>query len=294
MNGRVLAFAIAAGLGLTPMAQAYFAGGGKDAAKGNDCLIGYEGIDASDVTLDGKKQVVSCTDCDPACDLDGDDTANGSCTFGVGACINQPGVEGCTPPAGLTRAKASGKASGVKGRIDIDVPQLLEGSVCGALIDLGVPTKKNGTKNGAGTVSLSAQVKKYKNAGIDKTRKDNDKVTYVCVPRPAGEACPAATTSTSTTNTSSTTSTSTTSTSTTTTSSLPPTTTSTTVVATTSTTLASTTSTTVPSTTSTTVTTTTSTSTPSTSITTTTTSTTVPPDTTTSTTVPTSTSTSLP
>jgi cysteine-rich repeat protein len=212
MNSRVLAFAITAGLGLAPMAHAYFAGGGKDAAKGNDCLIGYEGIDAGDVTLDGKKQVVSCTDCDPACDLDGDDTANGSCTFGVGACINQPGVEGCTPPAGLTKAKASAKVSGVKGKIDIEVPQLLEGSVCGALLDLEVPLTKNGTKDGKGTVKLSAQVKKDKDAGIDKTRKDNDKVTYVCVPRPAGEACPSASTSTTSTTVVTTTTTSTTTT----------------------------------------------------------------------------------
>jgi len=55
--------------------QAFFAGGGKDAAKGNDCLIGYNGVEPDQVTQDGKKNVVMCTDCDPACDQDGVDTA---------------------------------------------------------------------------------------------------------------------------------------------------------------------------------------------------------------------------
>src|SRR6186997_2298369 len=116
--------------------QAFFAGGGKDAAKGNDCLIGYNGVEPDQVTQDGKKNVVMCTDCDPACDQDGVDTANGTCTFKVGVCIDQSGVEGCTPAAGLDKAKASAKVKGVKGKINVEVPQLLQGSVCGALLDL--------------------------------------------------------------------------------------------------------------------------------------------------------------
>jgi cysteine-rich repeat protein len=205
MQGRLAAFAIAASVGLVPVANAYFAGEGKDASKGNDCLIGYDGIDASDVMLDGKKQVVTCTDCDPACDKDGSAEANGTCTFRLGACINEPDVVGCTPPAGLTKAKASATVSGVKGKIEIEVPQLLEGADCGGLLDIAVPLKKNGTKEGKGTVSLSAQVKKNTDAGVDKTRKDNDKLTLVCAPRPAGEACPAITTTTTTTSTTTTT-----------------------------------------------------------------------------------------
>jgi cysteine-rich repeat protein len=98
---------------------------------------------------------------------------------------------------------------GVKGKVDIQLPQLLEGSVCGALLDLDVPVKttKKGAKNGSGTVSLSAQVKKNKDEGIDKTRKDNDKLTFVCVPRPEGDACPSASTTTTTITTSTTTTT---------------------------------------------------------------------------------------
>jgi hypothetical protein len=65
-------FVLLLGLGVVPRAGAYFAGGGKDEQKGNDCLIGYNGVDQSDVTLDGKKNVVQCTDCDPSCDHDGE------------------------------------------------------------------------------------------------------------------------------------------------------------------------------------------------------------------------------
>jgi len=211
MKTSVLSLVLLLGLVVVPRAGAFFAGGGKDVQKGNDCLIGYTGIDDSDVTLDGNKNVVQCTDCDPSCDHDGDTTANGSCTFEVGVCIDQPGVANCTPAAGLDKAKASAKVKGVKGGVDIQLPQLLEGSACGALLELDVPVKetKKGAKNGSGTVKLSAQVKKNKDAGIDKTRKDKDKLTYVCVPRPEGESCPSGST-TSTTTVTTTTSTTTT------------------------------------------------------------------------------------
>ena len=206
----VLAVALLVGLGHAPGAHAYFAGGGKDAQKGNDCLIGYDGIDDSDVVLDGKKQVVQCMDCDPSCDHDGAAEANGTCTFQVGVCIDQAGVTGCTPPAGLDKAKASGKVRGVKGKVDVQVPQLLQGPACGGLLNLDVPVKqtKKGAKDGSGTVKLSAQVKKNKAEGIEKARKDKDKVTFVCMPRPEGEACPgASTTSTTIVSTSTTTTT---------------------------------------------------------------------------------------
>jgi cysteine-rich repeat protein len=211
----VLAAAVVAAPATAP---AYLAGGGKDAAKGHDCLIGYDGIDASDVVLDGKKQVVECTDCDPSCDLDGESTANGSCVFTVGICINQGGVDGCTPPAALSKASAKGKVKGVKGsagKIVLAVEQLLEGSACGAHVDVTVPTKetKKKIKDGVAQLNLSASVKKNKAEGTP-GRKDSDKLQYVCKPRPEGETCPGATTTSttvvSTTVTSTTTTTSTT------------------------------------------------------------------------------------
>src|SRR5262245_45228768 len=193
MRMQVMVVAILAGLGVAPQARAYFAGGGKDAAKGNDCLIGYE-VDASDVTPDGNKNVVTCTDCDPACDLDGVDQPNNSCTFEVGVCTNQSGVDGCTPASGLSKAKA--KVKGAK--VVIDVSQLLEGSACSALLDLPVELKKNGKKAGKAKFSLSAQVKKDPDAGVPKTRKDKDTLTYVCEPLPEGASCPSASTTTTT------------------------------------------------------------------------------------------------
>src|SRR5574342_1163728 len=77
---------------------AYYSGGGKDAAQGNDCLIGYEFVDPDQVTNPGSKnQSVVCVDCDPSCDWDGVPMANGSCTMVAGVCINQSEVAGCTP-----------------------------------------------------------------------------------------------------------------------------------------------------------------------------------------------------
>lgn len=201
--------ALAACVALASPSHALFAGGGKDATKGNDCLIAFDGIDDDDVTLVGKAQTVECTDCDPACDTDGVAEANGSCTFQIGACINQGGIDGCTPPAGLDRASASAKVKGVKGKIVIEVPQLLDGSACGAVLDLEVPLKekKGEFKDGKGSVSLRASLKKNKAEGIDKARSDKDVVKLVCKPLPAGESCPAVTTTTSTVATTSTTTT---------------------------------------------------------------------------------------
>src|SRR5690349_6114862 len=94
-------FALSALLGWAGSSWAFYAGGGKKPE--NDCLIGYNGVSESQITLEGKKQnkpVFRCTDCDPSCDMDGQNTPNGSCTFSLGVCLNQSGVEGCTPAAG--------------------------------------------------------------------------------------------------------------------------------------------------------------------------------------------------
>jgi len=204
MNGGLVAFAVAAGLGLAPMATAYYGGIGKDAEKGNACLIGYN-VDPSDVTVDGKKQSVTCTDCDPSCDHDGVATANGECTFEIGVCINQSGVEGCTPPGALDKGSVKGKVKGVKGadgKVVIDVAQLLAGSACSDFLPVAVPEDPKG-KKGA-TVTISGLVKKNKTEQTPK-RSNKEKLTYICLPRPGGEACPAPTTTTTTTSTTTTT-----------------------------------------------------------------------------------------
>jgi len=204
-----------------PPAGAYFAGGGKDESKGNDCLIGYDGLDAGDIVLDGKKQLVECTDCDPACDLDGVAEPNGSCTIVVGVCVNQRGVDGCEPVASLWKASAKGTVRGVKaadgGKVELDLEELLVGSACGAHVDLRIPLlgKHGPVEDGGAIITLNAAVKKDKAAGV-KARHDRDVLKFVCKPLPPGRSCPLGTaTSTSTTLASTTTSTTTETTSTT-------------------------------------------------------------------------------
>jgi RHS repeat-associated protein len=204
-------------------AGAVLPGGGKDAAKGNDCLVVLDGLDPSDVTVEGKKkQVVICTDCDGGCDDDGLASADGSCTFVLSVCTNQPGIPGCEPAPALTRLRANAKVAGRKGKIDLTAGQsLLEGSVCGPPVEVVVPLRKGGAKPGKAVVSLSALRKRSKADGLPK-RSDKDKLQLLCMPRPAGQSCP------------------------------PPPSTSTTLVATTTTTTPFPTSSTVPGTTSTT------------------------------------------
>jgi hypothetical protein len=208
-NGFRFALVLVLASWLGGSANAYYAGGGKDAAKGNDCLIGYDGVDAEQITLDSKgRSFFYCQDCDPTCDQDGVASANGSCLVKLGACINQSGVENCTPPAALSKAKAKGKIKRVKGaagKVVIDTSQLLQGSVCGSMVGMTIPIKetKKGPKDGKATLNLFALVKKDKAAGTPK-RKDKDKLTIVCTPVPEGGTCGTTTSTTSTTSTSTT------------------------------------------------------------------------------------------
>jgi hypothetical protein len=179
-----------------PTASAFVAGGGKDAAKNNDCLIVLEGIDDADVTVQGRKNVVTCEDCDPTCDLDGVASANGTCTFNLGVNLNQPGVGTCEP-AVLKKAKASKKA--VKAGLVVPALPLDASSVTGPINPVVVSTRKKGKKTGKLKVVLKA-----KNAEKPK-RKDKDIFLFLCQPRPAGEECPSLTTTTTSTSTSTTT-----------------------------------------------------------------------------------------
>src|SRR5688572_25298741 len=187
---------LAAALVWAPAASAFFAGGGKDAAKGNDCLVGYDSFfDAGDVTLQKKKQIVTCTDCDPACDIDGVAEPNGSCTIDIGVCINQSGVDGCTPGSTLSKVKAKGKIKGVKGSAGkILIPVPLEGSACGAHVDAVIPINE---KKGQGSAKLNLNGK-VKKSSAGPGRKDVDKLTLVCQPLPACESCRAPTSTTTT------------------------------------------------------------------------------------------------
>ena len=170
-----LGFAMTANATIVP-------GNGKD---DSNC---YAELDITDtngavIEFETKATVYTCVDGD-LCDLDG--TCNGECMFSVGVCINVPDKPGCTAPAELESLKAKGNVTGVKGesgKIVIDVPQLLEGSICGAFVDVIVPLKgkEDKPKAGKGKVKIDAKAPKG-----TKPRKDKDKYDLVCEPNPAG------------------------------------------------------------------------------------------------------------
>ena len=194
---------VALALGLAGPAAAFLAGDGKGKPE-RDCYIGLDGYDESDlspINKKGTKSGIVCTDCDPACDLDGVDTPNGSCTFSIAACVNQAGVEGCDPATRETK-KTAAKAKSKAGKLDLASTLPSDGSsACSAFVDFVVPTKKNGKKTGKGKVTLKATKKT-----------DKDVFQFRCEPRPEGESCPGGSTTSTTLDPGTTTTTSTVST----------------------------------------------------------------------------------
>jgi len=167
--------------------NAFISGDGKGPAA-NDCLIGLDGIDPGIVgTLKGKR-VAQCTDCDPACDADGVASPNGSCAFGLAACVNSPDVAGCTPEP-VVSATVAPKTVGLQAPAPLPIDA---GFLCGPTGTVVVTTKKKGAKPGKRVLKLKART------GGKPKRRDSDAIMLVCNPRPAGQACPVAETTTST------------------------------------------------------------------------------------------------
>jgi Tol biopolymer transport system component len=156
----------------------------------SDCLIALGGFDAPDVVPFGPNALpsVQCTDCDPACDLDGISVPNGRCDFSLRACVNVADVAACTPAA-LSRTKAVAKR---KGAAAIDLSPVPAGAsfTCGndTTVPVAVKTRKASERPGTAQLVLLATA--------DERPRDRDKLLVVCNPRPAGEACPPATTTT--------------------------------------------------------------------------------------------------
>lgn len=169
-----IGFGIAVGLvtaltmGVAVRGFARVNGGGSTAT---DCLIALEGVDAG--TTPNR---VECADCDPRCDKDRQ--ANGSCTFHVAACVNVPGVTGCTPAA-LKKAKATPAVLGIPAPTDLS-----GGSACGAFTDVVVKLKNRGKKPGKRKVRLKAQT------ASTPRQKDIDNVLLVCLPSTGSCASP--------------------------------------------------------------------------------------------------------
>ena len=190
MKGLIEKWAVAAavvvlglGFGATRASAEIIPGNGK--AESN-CYVELDISSTDGAIIDTsspKATTYSCVD-GTACDLDG--ACNGACRFEVGVCINVAGQEGCTPPGVLESVKAKGNVTGVKGasgKLSINVPQLLSGSVCGAFIDVNIPLKetKKGEKSNKAKVKLDGKAEKG-----TKPRKDKDKYDLVCEPAPGG------------------------------------------------------------------------------------------------------------
>src|SRR5207248_10335312 len=118
------------------------------------------------------------------CDTDG--MCDGTCTFKVAVCPNQPGLTSCTahPPVVL-----SGKSL-TKGTLT--APTSLSGSACGAFADVKAKTKGKSKHPKPGKTVLHV---KAKVTGA-KPKTDADNVKLVCKPRSG--TCPTTTTTTTT------------------------------------------------------------------------------------------------
>jgi plastocyanin len=154
----------------------------------SDCYVelDVQGVDTpgSQVT---NNRIVRCTDGD-ACDADAT-CGNDSCTLRVAVCIgqNDPNLPACTPAGALRKLSANR-------RLQPAFPAALDGSACGAFVDLTVPVRvrRNGRKL-PGMVALSANATAER--GTNPAR-DRDTFVLQCVPSPscAGAAPPTTTT----------------------------------------------------------------------------------------------------
>jgi hypothetical protein len=167
-------------------AMALLIPGGPTKSAAADCYgeLDVDPLAESDITTNSKgKPTVECSDGDGTCDSDAQ--VDGQCVFNLRTCINQTNVAECTPPQNLEKVTAKGKAKGVKGKIVVNVEQLLEGSVCGSFLNFTVPVKKATNKKpakaGSGTITMKAKAPKG-----TKPRKDTDKFELICIPNENG------------------------------------------------------------------------------------------------------------
>jgi hypothetical protein len=189
---RTTAVTLLLGVTVAMPAHAFLVPGGptKGKALQADCYaeVDVNGITETNVTTNTKGvPTITCTDGDPC---DAGEAGDDQCIINLGVCINQTNVPECTPPGSLSKLTAKGKAKGT-GKIVIGVPELLEGSVCGAYVDVPVPVKvkKNGTKSpGKGKVKVVGKAPKG-----TQPNKDTDNVTIFCAPGEGGgggDVCP--------------------------------------------------------------------------------------------------------
>ena len=156
----------------------------------SDC---YAELDVAGITNPSdrvqKNKIVLCTDGE-ACDTG--PGGDNRCDVRVALCINQtdPNLPDCTPPASLRRVTVTDER---KVKLNLAVPQLLEGSACGAFIDATIPVRvsKKGKVLGPGEAKVKITAHVPKGA---KSRTDADAITIKCFP--CTTACSPSTTTT--------------------------------------------------------------------------------------------------
>jgi hypothetical protein len=150
----------------------------------NECLLSFKGV--PDAATNGG--AVTCDDCNAACDTDGVNTPNKSCTFNIRVCANEPG-NGCTA-ADIKKVKV--KKSGGNCKVTgLKFTPNGTSSVCGAFTGIVVKEKKNGKKPGKCKITVSAK-SKSKPKQVDK-----DILMLTCTPQ-AAATCPTTSTTTTT------------------------------------------------------------------------------------------------
>ncbi len=155
--GATVAWAWVARAGLIP-------GGGPQPS---DCYLelSVDGVDVpGPLVTSGRK--LACTDGD-ACDADAA-CGNDSCTFRVAVCVGQTDPNlACTPPTALRRLRVNRKLEGA-------LPATLDGSACGAFVDVIVPLR--GKKKRA-MLALSGNAVAERGS---RPARDRDKFVLLC------------------------------------------------------------------------------------------------------------------
>lgn len=142
-----------------------------------ECLVGF--ADVPDANQGGG--IIQCTDCDPACDFDGVNTPNKSCTFKLKTCVND--ADATCAATDLKTVRVKGKC-GASALTPVPVGSTL---TCGTDGNLPVKLTKRGRKAGKCKVIAKAI------SSAKPRRVDRDVLTLVCNPLPAGQTCPSAT-----------------------------------------------------------------------------------------------------
>jgi hypothetical protein len=129
-------------------------------------------------------KTLECTDGDPSCDTDG--TCNDACILTVQLCINQPGMDNCTPPPALQKVKVKSHPA----TLTLNAPGSRTGPECGAFVDVNLPIKVN--KKGQKHPAVAKVRASAKAVNATKPLSDSDIYALKCLPRVG--PCPPTTT----------------------------------------------------------------------------------------------------